>query len=841
MRLVQKEEVLGLTGEVLVDVILKRFLYGLGFNIVAFNENKFPIDENGKGLTGDVLQPHQSEIPEYVLKSARWGIRFSTDPRCDQYIAVDGDKGPIQDTLKPFVLTTRKKGDDTSYHAIIKVTDADKAWLTEYLKNHDKEIFGRGTEVELFGKFGKPQSFIMFGNYKTKDGQMSSWFWKDDIVKHKVVQEREILETTKSGFEGLFPPRESTGTVRKKAGTTFDPPKPGKGHDDFQRQAVKLAATGLPEEGIIAALKEINKKRTKPHDEKDIERSARDAVEHVVNESKQGEMPKEVRDQLRKNNKKLRSDSGCTIQERQQAKAKIDEIHNQYNLEPVDWDEEDENSKTLADKMVDFLWSKTVDAAKSESNNNEAWIKIEIDGKIIPLNLGTTKAGQVLKTQWRKITGKTHSKTPYEDAIKQMEAEIVTGQVTTPVYSRICTKTDESGKQTIYYDLGDDNFTMLVINGLEFQLIPYSKSSPIFARSPDILIQTVDESADDVDYLGQWCDILNIKDKLLNKVHTIAMYLPDIETPFMFFNSEYGSGKTTAAEEIKMLVDPTSSHVTKMPEDIGDIQTILSARCVTIFDNLNKLNQDQSDALCRALTGDSKDQRMLYSDNTLYTTSYKNKKIVLTGTSADIDYPDFISRTVFYELERLPEGDTKSKIEIKAELAKLRPKVLCQIFRILVKVLKTHGAIGAKVRTETRMADFEQYGETISQALGYDQGLFQETWIRKVQEIKAEQQEQYPIIVTLGSILSEKSAECVIITGDLRNDVKDKLGTGGILIKEPHLDNVGLFTKYLKRCRGEIRNMGYEFVVGRETRGVDKGKSHITFTRIKTESLDSHI
>ena len=833
---------LELTGDALIDVILKQFLHGLGFNLVAFNEDKIPIDENGRGLTGDVLQPHQSEIPEYVLKSARWGIRFSTDPRCDQYIAVDGDMGPIQDKLKPLVWTTRKKGDDTSYHGMTKVTDADEQWIAEFLKNHDKKIFGEGTEVELFGKFGKPQSFIMFGKYKTKDGQMSSWFWKDSAIEHKVVQGRKIPEITKSGFEGLFPPRKSTGTIRKKAGTTFDPPKPGKGHDDFQKQAVKLAVDGLPEEAIVAALKVINNQREKPHDEKDIERSAKDAIKHVANSSNKSKnkMPKEVEEQLRKNNKKLRSDSGCTIQEREHAKTKIDDIHEQYNLEPVDWDEEDEENKTLADKMVDFLWSKTVYAAKSESNNNEAWIKIEIDDKIIPLNLSTTKARQVLTSQWKKLTGKTHSKTPYEDAIKQMEADIVTGQETTPVYDRICTKTDENGKKTIYYDLGDDDFTVVVIDDSSFKLMPYSKSSPIFARSADILIQMVDESTDDIDHLGKCCDMLNIKDKLLDKVHTIAMFLSDIETPFMFFNSEYGSGKTTTAEEIKMLVDPTSSHVTKMPEDIGDIQTILSARYLTIFDNLNKLNQDQSDALCRALTGDSKDQRMLYSDNTLFTTSYKNKKIILTGTSADIEYPDFISRTVFYELERLPEGDTKSKIEIKAELAKLRPKVMCQIFRILVQVLKTHGAIGAKVRTETRMADFEQYGETISQALGYELGLFQKTWIRKVQEIKAEQQEQYPIIIALGSILSDKGTECVIITEDLRNEVRGKLETSGTLIKEKHLDNAGNFSKYLKRCRGEIRNMGYEFEVGRETGGPDKGKSHITFTRIKTESLDNH-
>ena len=274
-----------MTDEEFIQVKEKRLFHSLGFNIIVFNEDKVPVGENGYGLTGDVLQPHQSEIPEYVLKSPRWGIRFSTDPRCDQYIQVDGDLGPMQDILKPLIWTTRKKEGFTSYHGMAKITDANKQWLTEFLKNHDKKIFGEGTEVELFGKFGKPQSFILFGNYKTKGGQISSWFWKDSTIEHKVIQEGKIPEITKSGFESLFPIKKSTGTIRKRPGVTFDPPEPGNGHDDFHKQAVKMAGQGLPEYAIVVALKEINKKRANPHDEKDIERSVRDAVEYVANSS----------------------------------------------------------------------------------------------------------------------------------------------------------------------------------------------------------------------------------------------------------------------------------------------------------------------------------------------------------------------------------------------------------------------------------------------------------------------------------------------------------------------------------------------------------------------------
>ena len=273
--------------DVLADVILKRFLHGLGFNIFASNENKIPVDENGRLLTGGILQPHQSEIPEYVLKSPRWGIRFSTDSRCDLYICIDWDEGPIPDILKPLMWTTRKRDDHTSYHAIIKVTDANRQWLAAFaqkVKDIKGHVFGMDTTIELFAKDTK-KNFIMFGNYKTKGDDTPYWFWKDSITEHKVIQEKKILEITKSRFESLFPIKKTTGTIRKRPGTTFDPPEPGNGHDDFHRKAVKLAAEGLPEEAIIAALKEINKKRANPHDEKDIERSVRDAVEYVANSS----------------------------------------------------------------------------------------------------------------------------------------------------------------------------------------------------------------------------------------------------------------------------------------------------------------------------------------------------------------------------------------------------------------------------------------------------------------------------------------------------------------------------------------------------------------------------
>ena len=182
----------------LIDEVLKQFYHGLGFNIVAIGPDKVPVDANGNRLTGPILYEHKP-LEQYVLDSENWGLRHSTDPRCANIIFLDWDKGTILNDLKKFMLTYRKKGEQDSYHGVIKVTDADGTWCKDFVKQYGID----GLEM-----FAGNKNFVMFGTYKIKDSdQTAKWHWIDDIRKT-----RKIIEVTKADLGKIFSKKTTKST-----------------------------------------------------------------------------------------------------------------------------------------------------------------------------------------------------------------------------------------------------------------------------------------------------------------------------------------------------------------------------------------------------------------------------------------------------------------------------------------------------------------------------------------------------------------------------------------------------------------------------------------------------
>ena len=56
------------------------------------------------------------------------------------------------------------------------------------------------------------------------------------------------------------------------------------------------------------------------------------------------------------------------------------------------------------------------------------------------------------------------------------------------------------------------------------------------------------------------------------------------------------------------------------------------------------------------------------------------------------------------------------------------------IFKTLQKAIKIYPKIAKRIKPMTRMADFEIWGEAISQSLGYSENEFQEVYIKKLDE-----------------------------------------------------------------------------------------------------------
>lgn len=121
-------------------------------------------------------------------------------------------------------------------------------------------------------------------------------------------------------------------------------------------------------------------------------------------------------------------------------------------------------------------------------------------------------------------------------------------------------------------------------------------------------------------------------------------------SPLIEFCGPPGSGKSTAADLLLDLVDPTPGGL-HSGDGRGDLTSIkrdqiinvVSQRYLSFFDNVSKLDVETQDTLCKIATGASKDERLLYV-GTYYKISAK-RPIVLTSLSPVVTRPDLASRT----------------------------------------------------------------------------------------------------------------------------------------------------------------------------------------------------
>lgn len=484
------------------------------------------------------------------------------------------------------------------------------------------------------------------------------------------------------------------------------------------------------------------------------------------------------------------------------------------NIEKEEVKEEKKIEPSQVEELYKFASEKVENLIVSEDNSNQIFAKIHNHDHIETVNLDSVNAVNWLMYEHRTFTKAFYGMENYKTAMKHLKSEaLFNGTAREKIYVRIA-----QTKNGIYYDLGGKTWNLVKIFPTGQNLIiPYSKTTPTFDRTRGIVEQKAPAVRKNKKYsnpLDDLCTLLKIKisDKILFKVHLIHFFLQNQETPIMIITGEHGSIKTTITQSVKKIVDPSSSNSGSLPIDKKELQIDISNKYLSAYDNVSGFKRDVSDILCRAITGDEIAKRALYTDNDLFVRAYDKKKIVLNGISPNIEYPDFNDRSVYYETSYLPDSEKISKSDYWEKFDELLPYVLDQIFRVLSKMLVTYDEIGNKITPKTRMADFEKYGETISQVLGYDPKKFLEIYFERHGEIEIKDYDRWPIITIiedrmqdldhLQELTSDFYKTATLRADVLNIDIKDKYANWP---KQAHF-----LTIQLKKLKPTLRTIGYE-------------------------------
>lgn len=204
----------------------------------------------------------------------------------------------------------------------------------------------------------------------------------------------------------------------------------------------------------------------------------------------------------------------------------------------------------------------------------------------------------------------------------------------------------------------------------------------------------------------------------------------------MVLIGQMGSGKSTASNIIKSLVDPTEPLLLAPPKSSDDILAVTGASHFIAIDNISGMTSEMSDIFCRIVYGTGTSKRKLYTDNT--EALYKSFNPILFNGISDIsERPDFQDRSIIFEMAKISFENRKSEAEIKAEFEAAHPILLGGLYTLLAECRM----VLTSVRTTglNRMTEFHRMGIALEQVLGLAEGEFTRRYDKAILDIRRDQ------------------------------------------------------------------------------------------------------
>jgi hypothetical protein len=193
--------------------------------------------------------------------------------------------------------------------------------------------------------------------------------------------------------------------------------------------------------------------------------------------------------------------------------------------------------------------------------------------------------------------------------------------------------------------------------------------------------------------------------------------MPGQTYPVLLLSACRGSGKTTAAEIIKGLVDPSKAGLVGLSADAHRAAVAGTNRWLMAYDNVSHISPEASDTLCQISTGFGFSTRTLFStgDETVFELC---RPQILTAIDHVVMRDDLSDRLITVNLPEISPENRLRKTELDAKIAKLQPGILGASLTALAQTLRSQHLGLVKECDLPRMADFGAFALHAEQHLG---------------------------------------------------------------------------------------------------------------------------
>jgi hypothetical protein len=377
-------------------------------------------------------------------------------------------------------------------------------------------------------------------------------------------------------------------------------------------------------------------------------------------------------------------------------------------------EQKQEKRESKATQLVKLALA--ADAELFHSPEGETYATVPVDGRRETWPIKTKTVRRWLARLFYVATEEAAGAQAVQDALAVLEGKALYDGVEHRVHVRLA---EHDGR--VYLDLADPEWRCVEITegGWRVMVDPPVR----FRRARGMLPLPTPVAGGQVEQLRPFLNYATTDDFRLMVAWLVMAFRPAGPYPILALHGEQGSGKSTAAELLRMLIDPNQALLRPPPRDERDLVIAGTNGRVVALENLSVIHQWLSDSLCRVATGAGFGTRELYSDadEALFSVQLP---IVLNGIVEVITSGDLQDRSIVLMLPTIDEYTSEDDLWQAFELA--QPKLLGALLDVVAAAMANEP--GVELDELPRMADFARWTAAACPALGWDVDEFLDTY-----------------------------------------------------------------------------------------------------------------
>ncbi len=271
----------------------------------------------------------------------------------------------------------------------------------------------------------------------------------------------------------------------------------------------------------------------------------------------------------------------------------------------------------------------------------------------------------------------------------------------------------------VVLDLCDERRRVVVIGKDGWGIV---NESPIrFRRTRGMLALPAPIPGGSIKDLRPFMNVHTEGDFILVCAFILGCFNPRGPFPILLVNGEPGSAKSTLCRFIRALIDPNKAPLRSEPRDDRDLAIAANNAWMIGLDNMSRVSERISNALCRLATGGGFATRELYTDAD--ETIFDAKRPVMINGIGDIaDRSDLVDRAVRLLLPIIPEHRRRTEKTIWLAIEEQRPAILGAFLDAVSVALRDQAAV--RFTKLPRMADFASWVVAAEGVCPWAPGLF---------------------------------------------------------------------------------------------------------------------